>query len=810
MRKVIGVSCLIQVSTALIPPSVLIVQRRTSQQYQKQHPTCRRASFDEQEYVVTIGDSAVTNFDEVSWPAPQHHDLTTQHVGSEHHHQNGNSQFGASWNHQSRDLHNGLDTNGHYAIAPINPPLLALPTTTNGEAEPSESLSVVEEAIVAALTATGDEEDKQFNHNTHWKRRHARSIQEGIRRETTTQLSSLFTSKSKQLTTSKRHYVARTIMGLLNALADEADGLEVEVQTRPETPLWRKQVDAVQIRFSRLGIQPLRMGGLYDDMQELLEKPEQVYQLANVSCADEAFRRMDADHSGALDGDEIAQALNLAASTDTDAESMQGLASQLVDLYDLNGDGVIDREEYQHMVEDMAALRRVQKEKQSQQQSEEHLSLVKRLGNILRWAVQSLVGLISTAPKEIANKTSEELFNDDINSGNNSSRLVDTLPKGSGTITFSDMKLDLRQLAFGAIPIIKRITPGGPLILEPFTATLIGSFNKDDVTSSSLLDAGLRRLVARALRRRVRSFRDLVDMAVFYGRDWNMASKRAPQVEVAKLTLVEFDAQDRMVITGRVRIRTSPDAPIIENAFKVRTKIGTRKGGQVIRLVEPELALVAECPKGWERNIVSVCKKLGLPIPVKPEPLYAFFPIYSPFKVEDNDGFDMGEDNCIKTIYIKDGALRFEMSCVLRPGRFLGNHYIAFSFPQRTFIITLDRVRAGMRAARTRKQARIAAQAANKKRKDDIYHDAMSQSLSKHPQILSKSSKDDLNFFVPSGLIQQAKRISKPPARNKSFFSRFVEGYLGVSKEDEVRNERLTMAISDWFGRQGLNATAER
>lgn len=52
-------------------------------------------------------------------------------------------------------------------------------------------------------------------------------------------------------------------------------------------------------------------------------------------------------------------------------------------------------------------------------------------------------------------------------------------------------------------------------------------------------------------------------------------------------------------------------------------------------------------------------------MPARPKPLYSFFPIYSPFKVNDDDGFYMGEDNRIKSIEIKDGALQFEVRPVL-------------------------------------------------------------------------------------------------------------------------------------------------
>ena len=57
-----------------------------------------------------------------------------------------------------------------------------------------------------------------------------------------------------------------------------------------------------------------------------------------------------------------------------------------------------------------------------------------------------------------------------------------------------------------------------------------------------------------------------------------------------------------MIITGRARLRTSLTAPEINNAFKLRTKFGTREDGRMIRLDEPELALVMECPRVIERK----------------------------------------------------------------------------------------------------------------------------------------------------------------------------------------------------------------
>lgn len=127
-----------------------------------------------------------------------------------------------------------------------------------------------------------------------------------------------------------------------------------------------------------------------------------------------------------------------------------------------------------------------------------------------------------------------------------------------------------------------QVLPGGHLILKPFTATVTASFNRDDIMNSFLVDAGLRRLVARALSRRVRSVRDLFDGAVFYGRTWKLMEQNAPMVEVPKLQDVQFDKKNRLIITGRARIKAAPDAPFIENGFKLRTKIGTRSNGRII------------------------------------------------------------------------------------------------------------------------------------------------------------------------------------------------------------------------------------
>lgn len=360
-----------------------------------------------------------------------------------------------------------------------------------------------------------------------------------------------------------------------------------------------------------------------------------------------------------------------------------------------------------------------------------------------------------------------------------------------------------------------QITPGGPLILEPFTTTLTGSFNKNDILESALLDDGLRRLVARALRRRVRTFRDLVDGAVFYGRTWKdlgIKSKQAPVVEVPALTDIEFDG-DKLIITGKTRVRTAPSQPFVENSFKLRTKLGTRENGQYIRLLDPEIAVVLECPRSWERSIVATCKTFNLPIPTKPAPIYQFIPLVSPIQKTEQDGFNLGEDNRIKSIYIKDNALRFEVSAVFRPGKFLGNHYLAFTVPNRTFIITMDRIREGIRVARQNKresQLRKREKELNTKQgAKDRYNRAVAQALSKSTpdnsfdvDLSYKKELDDSLKFIDPDSDTEKKEENQTAVNRPGFIGRFLEGYLEAAREEteKERNERLTSAISEFFG----------
>ena len=171
-----------------------------------------------------------------------------------------------------------------------------------------------------------------------WSRRYARTLEEGIRRETASELYSLLNdAQIEARTTEGRRYVERSFMGLINAFADEHDDLDIDISTVPDSPFWRKEVKEVRINFSRLGFKPIRLGG--NEIQ-----PEDDRQLSLIESADEAFDRIDKDKSGSLDKEELAEALNLISDVGTDKDSVDDLASKLVGLYDFNGDGAVDRD----------------------------------------------------------------------------------------------------------------------------------------------------------------------------------------------------------------------------------------------------------------------------------------------------------------------------------------------------------------------------------------------------------------------------------------------------------------------------------
>jgi hypothetical protein len=359
-----------------------------------------------------------------------------------------------------------------------------------------------------------------------WKRRHARSIEEGIRREQSTTIkltnlllqqntngntasdSSISSSKdNNKKKNNKRNYAARTIAGLISALAEEATGLEVHVDTRNDTPLWRKQIDGVKIQFSRLGFKPLRMGALDEALSEVsgeltpnlkevladrLESKAGLRQdgLDRISLsktADEVFDQIDTDKSGALDSEELARALSIASGLpvlDNDqavkdqepSSALSHLTTQLVKLYDTNGDGVIDREEYRRLVEDMTEIRNAQRLKNIEKWD-------RKVGGIriLRWTrviQNTLRGLWSSKTSDDIGQDAKHADSDDSSTTTSSlsltqspptsidfehaenisdASIMNTVYNGEGSIYFSGLKLDLRQLLFGVFPLIKRV-----------------------------------------------------------------------------------------------------------------------------------------------------------------------------------------------------------------------------------------------------------------------------------------------------------------------------------------------------------------
>jgi hypothetical protein len=239
------------------------------------------------------------------------------------------------------------------------------------------------------------------------------------------------------------------------------------------------------------------MGGLDEAIRSLeLEIPEsrvdelaRDLELAAVSSADEAFDRIDEDNSGALDQDEIARALNMAASSDSDKQVFEDLASQLVELYDFNGDGVVDREEYQNLVADMATLRRAEKAKLKKQDEEEQTSGGVRgvIGKVSRWLRRDNKdgneeegeldvveiyddedGMVedrfvdvsedTTAPLDVAALKAEKFQSSEEVVNISDDPVVSSVAKSGGSIVLEDMKLDLRQLVFGVLPVIKRVS----------------------------------------------------------------------------------------------------------------------------------------------------------------------------------------------------------------------------------------------------------------------------------------------------------------------------------------------------------------
>jgi hypothetical protein len=76
--------------------------------------------------------------------------------------------------------------------------------------------------------------------------------------------------------------------------------------------------------------------------------------------------------------------------------------------------------------------------------------------------------------------------------------------------------------------------------------------------------------------------------------------------------------------------------------------------------------LISQNPYNF--SVRAQCKDLfGYTIPTF-KPLYAYIPLVSPLKKDDEmDGFNMGEDNQIKSIDIKNGKVRLSVRKNVNP-----------------------------------------------------------------------------------------------------------------------------------------------
>jgi len=196
-------------------------------------------------------------------------------------------------------------------------------------------------------------------------------------------------------------------------------------------------------------------------------------------------------------------------------------------------------------------------------------------------------------------------------------------------------------------------------------------------------------------------------------------------------------------------------------------------------------------------SIKRLCRTFNIYNPVRPKPIDIFFPLVSPLKATDQDGFNLGEDNRINSIFIKDGALHFEVRSTLRPGRFLGNYYIAFVVPNRTFIITIDRVLEGMRVARRNKREQKRAQQLKEQQKTEPQHE---QSKSKESPSRSLASLQRFTPQIPPEVTGVSRDVVI--AKRPNFISRFLEGYMEAAREesDDERSERMARTLSKFFG----------
>jgi len=121
-------------------------------------------------------------------------------------------------------------------------------------------------------------------------------------------------------------------------------------------------------------------------------------------------------------------------------------------MYDVDGDGVVDRQEYQTMVQDMAALRHARlREDWPEERGARDVEVGRRRG----WLSFVFGGRGDEALSDYS-KTAAPV-GDDAAGATDDEGIWDSVDDGEGSIVVEGLNVDLRRLLFGAIPGVKKV-----------------------------------------------------------------------------------------------------------------------------------------------------------------------------------------------------------------------------------------------------------------------------------------------------------------------------------------------------------------
>lgn len=133
--------------------------------------------------------------------------------------------------------------------------------------------------------------------------------------------------------------------------------------------------------------------------------------------------------------------------------------------------------------------------------------------------------------------------------------------------------------------------------------------------------------------------------------------------------------------------------------------------------------------------------------------------------------------------------------------------------PNRTLILTLDRVKEGMRNARRNKRlaelaAREVKQIATAK---ELQSSPNRPTISPEGRARIQRLEKEMKATIQEDAILREMDEKSSQENGKSFLSRFVEGYAGAMREelDMEMNARLSTSISNFFGSQNRDRTED-